>query len=164
MDDLTTDKVMEELIYTINFKPSVRIILIDGCHTCYTDLRWILSRIKRICFRCEISYEINLVLVGTPNSDCNHKLTDKKVGDYSDYRPNGKHTALPREVFEKKRKQYEALIQRVPFHDVCRFCQHVLIVPSYISQLALRESDFLGPDLPSPTPRKNLCYCDSDSE
>ena len=158
MDDLVTDKVIEELHYILLYKPSVRIIAFDGCHTLYADLKWMLNKIRRLCFELDIKYEMNLVLVGTPQSDCNHALTNKKKGDYSDYMRDGCHKALPEEVFDLKRRQFEALVQHTPFHDIASFCEHVIIVPAYISSLAAKEEKWLGPDLPDLTPRKNLYF------
>lgn len=134
LDRTVSERVIYEISDILKHSPSIRIICIDGCHTLYSSLKWLLLRIQRLMnapLNRWARYEINLCIVGTPNSICNHSFSNASLGDYRDYKEGGTHDSIPKTVFDLKQKQFSQLIQKEFFHDITRCCEHVILVPSW---------------------------------
>lgn len=90
-------------------------ILIDGCHTnaiCLLDLIIFIRKLN------DCASVIYLVFIGDEFSKCNHVITNKKEGDYSDYNEDKTHFAIPKEVFFRKREELTELFTK--FFNIIR--------------------------------------------
>lgn len=132
LDKMVSERVVYEITNIVRHTPA-RVIMVDGCYTLYSSLKWLLLRIQRLMNTYIIQrwarYEINLCIIGSPSSPCCHPLTDRKIGDYTDYK--GSAHSVPKPVYENKKRQFEQLIQKDFFHDVAQCCDHVFIISSW---------------------------------
>lgn len=110
--DLKIDKeerlAIERKIRKNNAKsnPKYNLIILDGCHTKWECIQRLLNTIRK--FK---NVYIELVFFGDYDSECHHKLTLKPEGDYSDYKNNFQHDAIPIPVLQRKRDELRDLFQ-----------------------------------------------------
>ena len=132
LDQLVSQCMMSKVTSIIsNTANGIKTLIIDGCHTKMTELVSLLGTIRQAADLCFRDVLINLVLVGTIDSQCRHVLSDKKAGDYSDYEMTGHHSAVPKEIFEHKKKQLQELLAPECFKVVTEMTDFVFTWPAY---------------------------------
>lgn len=132
LDQLVTHSMMNKVTALIsNASNGIKTLIIDGCHTKMTELVGLLGTIRQAADLAFRDVLINIVLVGNLDSECRHQLSDKKAGDYSDYEFTGRHTAVPKEIFEHKRKQLSELLTPECFKVISEMVDFVFTWPAY---------------------------------
>lgn len=132
LDSLVSSAMIDKVLAVVHKGyDSVKTLIIDGCHTKMTELISLIGSIKQAADITFKDISITLVLVGNAESQCRHNLSNKKAGDYSDYEIAGHHTAVPKEIFEHKRKQLRELLQPEPFKVVADMVDYVMTYPAY---------------------------------
>lgn len=132
LDSLVSRSMVDKVVSVVQKGyDSVKTLIIDGCHTKMTELVSLIGTIRQAADLSFKDISITLVLVGGPDSQCRHHLSDKKAGDYSDYEFAGHHSAVPKEIFEHKRKQLKELLQPEPFKVITDMVDYVMTYPAY---------------------------------
>ena len=120
LDQKVTKTVLQQIKQVIKTRCCVGLV-IDGCHTRFSDLLNLLQFLNGFLNQIQV----NLLIVGNELSDCNHGISNKKEGDYSDYSTCGQHNAVPYCVLARKRKELaetlrvENLVQIFQYVDTC---------------------------------------------
>lgn len=132
LDQLVSQNMLTKVTTTIsNTSNGIKTLIIDGCHTKMTELVDLLGTIRQVADLAFRDVLINIVLVGNTESECRHALSDKKAGDYSDYELTGHHNAVPKEIFEHKRKQLKELLSPECFKLISEMADFVYTWPAY---------------------------------
>lgn len=132
LDQLVSHSMLDKVTSIIsNPSNGVKTLIIDGCHTKMTELVSLLSTIHQAADLAFRDILVNIVLIGSTDSVCRHNLSDKKAGDYSDYEFTGHHTAVPKEIFEHKKKQLKELLSPECFKVVAGMADFVFTWPAY---------------------------------
>lgn len=124
LDKLVTEKMIDKINYTVR-KQKYWGIIIDGCHTEWKTLSFIL-----FCLESFENSIINLYIIGNEESKCAYHVTNKKEGDYSDYKSDFSHDAIPLCVVERKRKEMKKLLNNYLVH-VYSYTDFIIFIPSY---------------------------------
>lgn len=140
LDQRVSDAVIESIKRNLESEPAA--IIVDGCHVEYHCLLQLVQFLHTFGDKVMT----NLIIMGDERSWSNHELSNKEEGDYSDFGPQGRHTALPLKVFEKKQKQFFELLRTSKFQDIKHYLDYCFVVPAYRGDLsdpnlALREDD-----------------------
>lgn len=138
LDQRVSDAVLANIQRALEEQPAA--LIIDGCHVEY----YCLLHLVQFLHTYGDKVLTNLIIMGDERSWSNHTLSDKEEGDYSDFGPQGKHTALPLKVFEKKQKQFFELLRTSKFQEIKHYLDYCFVVPAYRGDLtdphlALRE-------------------------
>lgn len=124
LDKIVTEKMIDKINCTVR-KQKYWGIIIDGCHTNWKTLSYIM-----FCLESFENSIINLFIVGTDESRCAYRVTDKKEGDYSDYKNDFSHDAIPSCVVERKRKEMRKLLHDYLVH-IYNYTDYIVLIPSY---------------------------------
>lgn len=127
LDKKVSDKVLELLMSNLKDHPAA--LIIDGCHVEYQCLLQLVRFLH--CYGDAVM--INLIIMGDERSRSNHNLSNKEIDDYSDFGTQGKHTALPLKVFEKKQQQCFELLRTSKFQDIMHYIDYCFTIPAYVS-------------------------------
>lgn len=124
LDKIVTEKMIDKINCTVR-KQKYWGIIIDGCHTDWKTLSYIL-----FCLESFENSNINLYIIGNDESICAYRVTNKKEGDYSDYKSDFSHDAIPSCVVERKRKELKKLLHDYLIH-IYNYTDFIVFIPSF---------------------------------
>ena len=123
LDNVVTERIIDIINTTVS-KQKYWGIIIDGCHT-----DWKIMSTMLFCLERFENTIINIYIVGTYESGCKYTLSNKKEGDYSDYKTDASHQSIPLCVFERKRKEMRKLLNVYLAH-IYNYADFITFIPS----------------------------------
>lgn len=131
IDNVVTERVVNIFSETLADEPDVSTFIIDGCHTSFECLRYLLEAITGACGMKEVDFAIHLCVIGTPLSKINHTQSNRLKNDFSDYNQDGSHTAVPACIVKQKREEFWRLVTPTLFEFIIDLCDYIYSIPSY---------------------------------